>query len=96
MIRTFADGRTEWVFARERVAGLSPELQRAAWKELAILHAAGALQDLRVPPGNHLEKLSGRREGQYSIRINDQWRVCFPWRGGGAYEIEIVDYHGRR
>jgi len=93
MIRTFADGRTERVFARERVAGFSPEPQRAAWKKLAILHAAGTLQDLRVPPGNHLEKLSGRREGQYSIRINDQWRVCFAWRGGDAYELEIVDYH---
>ncbi len=93
MIRTFADGRTERVFGRERVAGFSAELQRAAWKKLAILHAAGSLQDLRVPPGNHLEKLSGRREGQHSIRINDQWRICFVWRGGDAYEVQIVDYH---
>ena len=96
MIRTFADGQTERVFGRERVAGLSPGLQRAAWKKLAILHAAGALEDLRVPPSNRLEKLSGRREGQSSIRINDQWRVCFAWRGGDAYELEMVDYHGRR
>ena len=96
MIRTFAYGQTEWVFGRELVAGLSPGLQRAAWKQLAILHAAGSLRDLRVPPGNHLEKLSGRREGRYSIRINDQWRVCFAWRGGDAYEAEIVDYHRGR
>jgi len=96
MIRTFADGQTERVFGRERVAGLSPGLQRAAWTQLAILHAAGSLRDLRVPPGNHLEKLSGRREGQYSIRINDQWRVCFAWRGGDAHEAEIVDYHRGR
>jgi proteic killer suppression protein len=93
MIRTFASGRTERVFGRERVAGFSRGLQRAAWKKLAILHAAGSLQDLRVPPGNRLEKLSGRREGQYSIRINEQWRICFAWRGGDAYEVEIVDPH---
>ena len=93
MIRTFADWRTERVFARERVSVFAPDLQRAAWKKLAILHAAGAIQDLRVPPGNRLEKLSGRRQGQYSIRINDQWRVCFEWRGGDAYEVEIADYH---
>jgi len=71
----------------------SPELQRAAWKKLAILHAAGSPQDLRVPPGNRLEKLSGRREGHYSIRINDQWRLCFEWKGGDAYGVEMVDYH---
>ena len=93
MIRTFADARTGQVFARDRMLDFSPELQRAAWKKLAILHAAGSLQDLRVPPGNRLEKLSGRREGQYSIRINDQWRLCFEWKGGDAYGVEMVDYH---
>jgi proteic killer suppression protein len=93
MIRTFADGQTGRVFARERSPRFSPDLQRAAWKKLAILHAAGSLQDLRVPPGNRLEKLSGRREGQYSIRINERWRICFVWRDGDAYEVEIVDYH---
>ena len=72
---------------------VSRKLQRAAWKKLAILHAAGSLQDLRVPPGNRLEKLSGRRQGQYSIRINEQWRLCFEWRGGDAYGVEMVDYH---
>jgi proteic killer suppression protein len=93
MIRTFADSRNKRVYARERVPGSSPELQRAAWKNQAILHAAGGLPDLRVPLGNRLEKLSGRRGGQYSIRINEQWRICFEWRGGDAYEVEIVDYH---
>jgi len=64
-----------------------------AQRKLAILDAAESLQDLRVPPGNRLEKLSGRREGQYSIRINDQWRVCFRWQAGVAHDVEIVDYH---
>jgi proteic killer suppression protein len=93
MIRTFADERTRRVFARDRTPDLSWELQRAAWKRLAILHAAGSLQDLRVPPGNRLEKLSGRREGEYSIRINNQWRLCFEWKRGDAYGVEMVDYH---
>jgi toxin HigB-1 len=70
----------------------SPELQRAALRKLLILDAADELIDLRVPPGNRLEKLSGDRAGQYCIRINDQWRVCFEWRDGDAYEVEIVDY----
>ncbi len=93
MIRTFADSRTRQVFARGRVPDFSSEVQRAAWKKLAILHAAGSLQDLRVPPGNRLEKLTGSREGQYSIRINDQWRLCFEWKSGDAYGVEMVDYH---
>jgi proteic killer suppression protein len=93
MIRTFADSRARQVFARDRVADFSSEPQRAARKKLAILHAAGSLQDLRVPPGNRLERLSGRREGQYSVRINDQWRLCFEWKRGDAYGVEMVDYH---
>jgi proteic killer suppression protein len=93
MIKSFADEQTRRVFAREWVAGFGPELQRAAWKKLAVLHAAGSLQDLRLPPGNRLEKLVGRREAQYSIRINGQWRICFAWRGGDAHEVEIADYH---
>ena len=93
MIKSFADERTRRVFSRERVPTFGPELQRAAWKKLAILHAVDSLQDLRVPPGNRLEKLVGGREGQYSIRINDQWRICFVWRGGDAYAVEIADYH---
>lgn len=93
MIRTFADARTRQVFSRDRIPGFSLELQRAAWKKLAILHAAGSLGDLRVPPGNRLEKLTGTREGQYSIRINDQWRLCFEWKSGDAHRVEMVDYH---
>ncbi|TVQ20042.1 MAG: type II toxin-antitoxin system RelE/ParE family toxin [Spirochaetaceae bacterium] len=93
MIRSFADEQTRRVFARERVRAFGSELQRSAWKKLAALHAAGSLQDLRVPPGNRLEKLTGRREGQHSIRINEQWRICFEWRAGNAYAVEIADYH---
>ena len=69
------------------------ELQRSAQRRLAILDAAGSLEDLRVPLSNRLEKLTGDRRGQYSIRVNDQWRVCFTWLDGNAYDVEIVDYH---
>jgi proteic killer suppression protein len=93
MIRSFADRETKRVFARERSPRFSPDLQRVAWKKLAMLHAAGSLYDLRVPPGNRLEKLAGNRQGQHSIRINDQWRICFVWKDGNAYDVEIADYH---
>jgi proteic killer suppression protein len=89
MIRSFRDAETERVFLR-----LAPRRQRAALKKLLILDAAEALQDLRSPPGNRLEKLTGDRQGQYSIRINERWRICFVWRGSDAYDVEIVDYHG--
>ncbi len=72
---------------------MTVEVQRASYRKMAILDAAGALSDLRIPPGNRLEKLAGDRAGQYSIRINDQWRICFVWRRGDAYDVEIVDYH---
>ncbi len=94
MIRTFADPETERVLGRERSRRLPPDLQRAAYKKLVLIHAAEVIQDLRLPPGNRLEKLGGDRAGQYSIRINDRWRICFAWRDGDAYEVEIVDYHG--
>lgn len=93
MIRSFRNDDTRSVFLRERLRRLSADLQRVAQRKLAILHAAESLEDLRAPPGNRLERLSGHREGQYSIRINDQWRVCFHWSDGDAYEVEIVDYH---
>ena len=93
MIRTFRDKQTEKVFLRERSRKLSPDVQRIALRKLAMLDAAQAIQDLRVPPGNRLEKLSRDREGQYSIRINDQWRVCFRWEEGNAYDVEITDFH---
>ena len=94
VIRSFADPETERVFGRERSRRLPPDLQRAAYKKLVLIHAAEVIQDLRLPPGNRLEKLGGDRPGQYSIRINDRWRICFAWRDGDAYEVEIVDYHG--
>jgi toxin HigB-1 len=93
MIRSFADADTEKVFRREPVKRFSPELQRRALRSLGLIHAAITLDDLRTPPGNRLEPLKGSRAGQHSIRINDQWRVCFVWREGNADDVEIVDYH---
>lgn len=93
MIRSFHDRDTERVFRRQRVGKFALPLQRASLRKLLLLDAAESPQDLRVPPGNHLEKLAGDREGQYSIRINDQWRICFRWGDGDAYDVEIVDYH---
>jgi proteic killer suppression protein len=93
MIRSFCDRESERVFLRERSARLPPSIQRVAYRKLVILHAAESLQDLRSPPGNRLERLLGSREGQYSIRINDQWRICFHWSEGNAYDVEITDYH---
>jgi proteic killer suppression protein len=93
VIKSFRHEDARKVFERERVRRWSVELQRAALRKLLMLDAAESLGDLRVPPGNRLEKLAGRRSGQHSIRINDQWRVCFRWRDGDAYEIEIADYH---
>lgn len=93
MIRTFRDQQTENIFRRQRVKGLPRDLQRAALRKLVILDAAELLDDLRVPPGNRLEKLKGDRKGQYSIRVNDQWRTCFVWSDGDAYDVEITDYH---
>ncbi len=71
----------------------SPELSRAALRKLRMIDAAEDLADLRVPPGNRLERLSGNRQGQYSVRVNDQWRICFRWESGHAYDVEIVDCH---
>lgn len=93
MIRSFRDKATERVFNRERVRKFDLKLQRLAQRKLAILDAAETLDDLRVPSGNRLEKLSGDRKGQHSIRINDQWRICFRWLDGDAYDVEITDYH---
>ncbi|MHB8731484.1 MAG: type II toxin-antitoxin system RelE/ParE family toxin [bacterium] len=93
MIRSFQDRDTEAVFQRERSRKFAPDVQRRGLIKLDMLDAAESLDDLRVPPGNRLEKLSGDRKGQFSIRINDQWRICFMWTDGDAYEVEIVDYH---
>lgn len=93
MIRSFKDKRAERLLSRHRVKGLPDDLQRVALRKLRMLNRATSLEDLRVPPANRLEKLKGDRSGQYSIRINDQWRICFHWRNNDAYDVEIVDYH---
>jgi proteic killer suppression protein len=86
MIRSLRGRESERVFRRERV-------RRVALRKLLILDAAESLEDLRLPPGNHIEKLSGDRQGQHSVRINDQWRICFTWKDGDAYAVEVTDYH---
>ena len=93
MIKSFRGRESKAVFLRERSRRLPPDIQRIAQRKLAILDAAVSLQDLRAPPGNRLEGLSGTREGQHSIRINDQWRICFRWRDSDAFDVEITDYH---
>ncbi|MDF2867109.1 MAG: plasmid maintenance system killer [Gammaproteobacteria bacterium] len=72
---------------------LPHDIHQRAYRKLLMLNNAASIEDLRLPPSNHLEKLSGNREGQYSIRINGQWRICFVWQGNDAYDVEIVDYH---
>ena len=93
MIKTFANKETEKLFLRESSRTLPTDIQRKARFKLEILDAAEQIDDLKVPPGNRLEKLSGDRQGQHSIRINNQWRICFVWKAGDAYNVEIVDYH---
>ena len=93
MLRSFRDKDTERVWQRQPVRKLDQATQRMALRKLLILDAADALGDLRVPPGNRLEKLKGDRAGTYSIRINQQWRICFTWTAAGPEDVEIVDYH---
>jgi proteic killer suppression protein len=93
VIRSFKSKETEKIFNRERSRKLPSDIQQVALRKLRMLNRAVTLQDLRVPPANRLEKLSGGRAGQYSIRINDQWRICFEWKEGNADNVEIVDYH---
>ncbi|MGK2933526.1 MAG: type II toxin-antitoxin system RelE/ParE family toxin [Solirubrobacterales bacterium] len=93
MIRSVKNTDTEKVWNREHVRALGPELQRAEQKKLRLLNAASELNSLRVPPGNRLEKLVGDRAGQHSIRINDQYRICFVWTDNGADDVEITDDH---
>lgn len=92
MIHSFACAETEALFY-SRVVPRFRNIERVARRKLLQLHAATELASLRVPPGNHLEALSRDRKGQHSIRINEQWRVCFVWRNDGAHQVEIVDYH---
>tara|TARA_R110002167_G_scaffold185946_5_gene386786 strand:- start:26 stop:307 length:282 start_codon:yes stop_codon:yes gene_type:complete len=93
MIRTFKDSRTATIFAEQFVKGVPQDVCRRALHQLRKIDAATGVDDLRLPPGNRLEKLSGERRGQYSIRVNRQWRICFRWRDDGAYDVEFVDYH---
>jgi proteic killer suppression protein len=93
VIISFACAETERIFRGERSRRLPPEIQNTARRKLEFLHRAPLLRDLQSPPGNRLEALKGRRAGQHSIRINDQWRICFVWRDGNAERVEITDYH---
>jgi len=93
VIKSFADKDSARVFARGYVRRLPQMLHQVAWRKLAQLHAATRLDTLRLPPGNRLEALKRDRAGQHSIRINDQWRICFAWKDGDAHGVEIVDYH---
>jgi len=93
VIRSWADAEAEKLFGRHRSRKLPPDIQRVALRKLIIVDSAVTIEDLRVPPANRLEKLRGDREGQWSIRINDQWRVCFVWQEGNAFDVEIADYH---
>lgn len=93
MIRSFGDKRTAAVWADRMPKGFPADLAKTARRKLRMLSAAVRLEELRTPPANRLEVLTGDRSGQHSIRINDQWRLCFVWRDGDAFEVEIVDYH---
>ena len=93
MIRSFGNKDTERLWRRERVRSIDPRIHRVALRKLRQVGSAESLDDLRVPPGNRLEALKGDRVGQYSIRINDQWRICFRWSDGDADDVEIADYH---
>jgi len=93
VIRGFKNKDTRSVFLGEFVKGLDGQIQQGAREKLKYLDSAADLRDLMVPPSNQLEALKGNREGQYSIRINKQWRVCFKWQDGDAFDVEIVDYH---
>jgi len=93
VIRSFADKRTAALFVGYLVKTLPNQIQRRARAKLLAIDAAQRLEDLRIPPGNRLEALQGDRGAQYSIRVNNQWRICFEWREGAAWNVEIVDYH---
>ena len=93
MIKTFKCKKTEKVFDREYSRKLPRDIQRAAFRKLRMIDRSKTLSDLKAPPANRLEMLSGKRKGQYSIRINDQWRICFKWMDNNALAVEITDYH---
>jgi toxin HigB-1 len=93
VIRSFRGKDTEAIWQRRYIKRLSPELSRLAYNKLVLISAAASINDLRIPPGNRLEKLSGGRAGQYSVRVNDQWRICFTGSAAGAGNVELVGYH---
>lgn len=93
MIQSFADKVTVAIFAGLQVRRLPPSIQEVARRKLKLIDAAASLDSLRIPPGNRLEAMRGNRQGQWSIRINEQWRICFRWEDGDAFEVGIVDYH---
>ncbi|MGO4105845.1 type II toxin-antitoxin system RelE/ParE family toxin [Leifsonia sp. YAF41] len=93
MIRSFGSKDTERIWHQQYVKGVDRAVQRATLRKLELIHAAKDVEDLRIPPGNRLERLAGNRRAQHSIRVNAQWRICFAWREGGAEDVELVDYH---
>ena len=93
MIRSFADKEADKIWSGTRSARLPADIQSVARRKLRMINSASTLEDLRIPPANRLEALKGGRKGQHSIRINDQWRICFRWHEGDAHNVEIVDYH---
>jgi len=93
MIKSFRSDETEKIFNREFSRKLPTDIQRAALRKLRMIHNSKTMSDLRIPPANRLEALAGKRKGQYSIRINDQWGICFEWHENNAYNVEITDYH---
>lgn len=93
MIKSFRDKETKKIFEREYSQALPHQIQRIALRKLWMIHASTSINDLRIPPSNRLEKLKGAMSGKFSIRINDQWRICFIWQQQDAYEVEIIDYH---
>ena len=93
MIKNFKDDETQKIYQRQRSRKLPSDIQQVALRKLRMINNSVTINDLRVPPANRLEKLSGNRAGQWSIRINDQWRVCFRWKGSDALDVEITDYH---
>jgi toxin HigB-1 len=94
MIQSFADPEAELIWSGRQSRRLPSDIQNVALRKLRLLNQARVLNDLRIPPGNRLEALKADRQGQHSIRINDQWRICFVWAEGGPMHVEIVDYHG--
>ena len=93
MIRSFRTKETQKIFQRTFSSKLPADIQQLAYRKLRMLNNARSLADLRVPPGNRLEKLKGERAGQHRIRVNEQWRICFEWLDGDVHNVEIVDYH---